>query len=405
MRRVLLLIPSTSYRATDFLEAAARLDIDVVVGSDHRQVLEGYSKGRTLTVSFNRLEESVGQIVARAKRFPFTAIIGVDEETTLLAARASHVLTLAHNSESSVAVAHDKHLLRQTLEQAGLRCPWYHLISPHEILEKVARQAQYPCVLKPLTLSGSRGVIRADNPNGFVKAGHRIRRMLGKTEGRSSTHVLVEKFIPGREVALEGLLDEGRLKVLALFDKPDPLDGPFFEETIYVTPSRLSTRAQDTIRTQTETAARALGLETGAVHAELRLNEEGPWIIEIGARTIGGLCSRSLRFSARGTLEELVLRHALGESTADITPLAGASGVMMIPISKAGQLKSVTGLEQARAVAAVNEVVVTIPIGESLVPIPEGGRYLGFIFSRAARPEDVESALRVAHSKLGFVIK
>ena len=337
MCRVLLLIPSTSYRAGEFLRAGARLDVNVVVGSDHRQVLEGFSDGRTVSLSFSNLRKGTTQIVSHAQRFPLNAIVGVDETTTRLAARASHALGLSHNSEESVRAAHDKHRFRQSIHQAGLRCPWYRLVTLDRNIGRVAAEIFYPCVLKPLALSGSRGVIRADNQAAFVRAAARIRDLLVQT-GSTTDHILVEEFIPGCEVALEGLLDNGRLEVLALFDKPDPLNGPFFEESIYVTPSRLTCQAQGQVITETAMAAKSLGLETGPIHAELRINQQGPWIIELGARTIGGLCSRSLRFSGETSLEELVLRQAVGESVADITRDRRAAGVMMIPIPKPGQL-------------------------------------------------------------------
>ena len=407
MRRVLLLIPSTSYRAGDFLAAATRLDVRVVVGSDHTQVLACFSDERTLTINLTNPDKGLEQISSYARRFPLAAIVGVDEETTVLAARAARALSLRHNSERSVAAAHDKHRLRQLLEQAGLRCPWYRLIEAGQNLELAAGQARYPCVLKPLSLSASRGVIRADNPSAFVRAANRVRYILGKTTPASRTcgPILVEQFIPGCEVALEGLLENGRLKVLALFDKPDPLDGPFFEETIYVTPSRLTTEWQRDISVETETAAFALGLETGPIHAELRVNEQGPWIIELAPRTIGGLCSRSLRFSGQITLEELVLRQAMGEPVANLVRDEPASGVMMIPIAKAGRLQAVHGLEAARSVTGVDKLDITIPIGEQLVPLPEGHRYLGFIFARSNQPGEVEASLRLAHSKLEIVVE
>ena len=385
----LLLIPSTSYRAHDFLEAAARLEIEVIVGCEQSQVLEPYSNGRTLTLSLRCLDDAVAQIAALHRHFSFAAIIGVDEETTVLAASASRVLALAHNSEQSVTAACNKYVFRQTLERAGVRSPRYWLVGPHEKHSEAATNVSYPCVLKPLSLSGSRGVIRADNRAGFLKAGDTIRKILKVTKNYppSDAAILVESFIPGYEVALEGLLQNAHLRVLALFDKPDPLDGPFFEETIYVTPSRLSAAEQNQIAQHTQTAARALGLESGPVHAELRINPQGPWIVELGARTIGGLCSRAVRFSQQSSLEELVLRHALGWSTDEFLPDGTASGVMMIPIKKAGHLRQIHGLAAARSVPGIDAVVISIAIGERVVPLPAGNRYLGFIFAHGSAPK------------------
>ncbi|HSD28965.1 MAG TPA: ATP-grasp domain-containing protein, partial [Vicinamibacteria bacterium] len=211
-------------------------------------------------------------------------------------------------------------------------------------------------------------------------------------------------FIPGREVALEGLLVGGELHVLALFDKPDPLDGPYFEETIYVTPSRLSPDVQLAIAAEARWAARALGLAEGPVHAELRVNDEGPWMIELAARTIGGLCSRTLRFGAGLSLEELVIRHALGIELDSLERERQPAGVMMIPIPRAGVLRAVRGREAALAVPGIEEATISAHVGQELVPLPEGSRYLGFLLARADSPEAVEEALRAAHRRLDFDI-
>ncbi len=408
MQRVLLLMPATSYRASDFLDAARRLGVEVVVGSNHRQVLEKFSRGRTLTLSFEPIEKGVSQIVAHACRYPISAIVGTDEETTVLAAAASKALGLPHNSPESVAAAHDKYRFRCVLAQAGIRSPWFRLVFLQEDLSTAAESATYPCVLKPLSLSASRGVIRADDEAAFLAACYRIAAILRRTDGladaRQADAVLAEAFIPGWEVALEGLLDGGRLKVLTLFDKPDELHGPFFEETIYVTPSRLSESQQQAIVVETAEAASALGLKDGPIHAELRINNMGAWVIELAARSIGGLCSRALSFSHGVKLEELILRHALGLPISDLEREERAAGVMMIPIPRAGRLGAVTGLDPARTVPGIDEVIISVPIGEQLVPLPEGDRYLGFIFARAHEPGEVESALRSAHQRLSFEI-
>ena len=409
MRRVLLLIPSTSYRARDYLEAARRLDIEIVVGSDHRQALAEFSGGRSLALEFTPIGEGVARILEYARRFPLRAIIGTDDETAVLAAAASRVLRLPHNDPESVAIARDKHRFRQAMARGGVRSPWFRRISLDEDLNAIARSVDYPCVLKPLKLSASRGVIRADDADGFLAASARIRRILDSANGPvralAADSILVEAFIPGREVALEGLLERGRLRTLALFDKPDPLDGPYFEETLYVTPSRLPQALQREIAAQVDRAASALGLREGPVHAELRVNEGGVWMVEMAARTIGGLCSRVLRFAPGVTLEELVLRHALTQPTDDLTRHGDAAGVMMIPIPRAGRLRGISGLDAARSIPAIDDVIVSVAIDDWLVPLPEGDRYLGFIFATADAPADVEKALRRAHQQLAFDIE
>ncbi len=408
--RVLFLMATRTYRASAFLEAARRLGVEVVVGSDQPQVLSEFMPGSTLTLNFLDLEEATGAIVEFAKRYPLTAVVGVDDDTTVLAAMAAAALSLPHNSVESVQAARNKHHLRQILAKAGVPSPRFQLLSIDDDPMESARGVSFPCVVKPLFLSASRGVIRANDVKQFVAAFHRLVAILRQPEvaasgGEAARQILVEMFIPGQEVALEGLLTNGELRVLAIFDKPDPLDGPYFEETIYVTPSRLPVVVQEEIAACAGQTARALGLREGPVHAELRVNDEGPWIIEIAARSIGGLCSRTLRFGTGISLEELILRHVLGMEIETFARERRPAGVMMIPTPQAGILHQLRGQKEAERVPGIEQVVISIPLGQAVVPLPEGTRYLGFIFARDETPERVEGALREAHRRLEFIIE
>ena len=405
--RLLLLVPTTSYRIGDFLDAAERLGVEVAVGSDQRQVLEQYSEGRTVTLDFKNVEWGVAQIETYSRDYPLAAIVGVDDETTVIAAKASQALSLPHNAPESVAATGNKHRFRTCLANSGLPAPRFTLFPVDDDPERAARDSFYPAVLKPLALSASRGVIRANDPVQFAAAFRRIRAILEKADirGEAASHIQVEEYVPGDEVALEGLLDDGRLTVLALFDKPDRLEGPYFEETIYVTPSRLPGHVQGAIAATVSRAVATLGLREGPIHAEMRINDKGVWLIEVAARSIGGLCSRALHFGAAGRLEDLILRQALGLPLPIIELDRPATGVMMIPIPAAGVLRRVDGIEAARALADIEDVTISIPLGETLVPVPEGNRYLGFIFARSDTPEAVEAALRAAHGELEFTIE
>lgn len=409
MARLLLLIPTTSYRVSDFLKAAGGLDVEVTVGSNRRQVLEKYSQGQTVTLNFRNPEKGTKQILDYARLRPLRAIVAVDDETTVLAAKASKALGLSHNSPDSIEAAANKFRFRTVLTEAGLPSPGFTLVSLDDDPAEAANRVDFPCVLKPLALSASRGVIRADDPAAFATAFYRIAKILKLPDAPSPAglhdHVLVEDYIPGTEVALEGLLHGGRLNVLALFDKPDPLEGPYFEETIYVTPSRLSAPVQDAVTAMTARAVTALGLHDGPVHVELRINENGPVIVELAARSIGGICSRVLRFGVGISLEELILRHALGLPIDSLDRQVLPSGVMMIPIPRAGRLRQVRGLEHARSIPGIEDLTITIPLGQEVIPLPEGSRYLGFIFARGGTPQNVEDALRDAHSRLEFMIE
>jgi formate-dependent phosphoribosylglycinamide formyltransferase (GAR transformylase) len=409
MHRLLLLMTTTTYRAHAFLEAARRLDLPVVVGSERSQALAAANPAGHLTLDFTAPEEATRAIVEFAKAYPIGSVVAADDDGVILAAMASAALGLPHHPGAAVAAARDKYRMRQLLAAAGLRSPRFWRFSVDDDPAAVARRVEYPCVVKPLSLSASRGVIRADDPGQFVAAWHRLLAILQQPDDaisprRSAHAILVERFIPGAEVALEGLLTHGKLRVLALFDKPDPLDGPFFEETIYVTPSRFPAAVQDEIASCTAAVAFTLGLRHGPVHAELRVNEQGPWLLEIAPRSIGGLCSRTLRFGDGMSLEELLLRHALGLDVEALARERSSAGVMMIPIPQAGILRQVEGQAEAKQVAAIEDIRITIPIGQEVVPLPEGSRYLGFIFARDQTPASVESALREAHRRLTFVI-
>lgn len=403
---LLLLIPTTSYRTRDFLEAARRLGVQVAVGSNQDGVLSAFADSRTIQVDLVDTARAVDQIVDYAARYPLAAIVGVDEGTTTIAALASDRLGLPHNPAAAVAATADKHRFRQALTRAGLTQPMIRLFLADENPPAAARQINaYPVVLKPLALSGSRGVIRADDTEGFARAFDRIRSILAETDEatglRAMPRILVEDYLPGGEVALEGLLIGGRLHVLALFDKPDPMDGPTFEETILVTPSRLPEATQRLVVERTEMAIQALGLMDGPVHAELRLTEaQGPVPLEIAARSIGGLCARVLRFGAGVSLEELIIQHALGRHPASLQREATPAGVMMLPVPRAGRLERVHGQAEARTVPGIVDLQITIAPGTHVRPLPEGDRYLGFLFAKAATPDEVEAALRCAYAHL-----
>jgi biotin carboxylase len=408
----MLLIPSTTYRAPDFIEAAQHLDVEIVVGSDQGSPLQDLTEGRSLVVNLMEPEIGARQIEAFALLNPIDTIVAVDDAGALVAAAASEMLGIAHNSFDAVEATRNKHLLRRRLTQGELLSPDYRVVpvdsDPATVAAELAAQDGFPCVVKPLSLSGSRGVMRANDAESFVATFERLRGILSDPDvaedcGDTAGEVLIEGYIPGVEVSMEGLLEGGELHVLALFDKPDPLEGPFFEETIYVTPSRLSPQVQDEVSEVVERAARAIGLDDGPIHAELRVNDDGIWPIDIAARSIGGLCSRTLNFVS-GSLENLILRHATGAGISSYERTGAASGVMMIPIPVGGTLDEVSGIEEAEAVSGVSEITISIGPGQRLVPLPEGDEYLGFIFAQGPSPQVVEAALREAHAALSFSI-
>ncbi|HLV99075.1 MAG TPA: ATP-grasp domain-containing protein [Ktedonobacterales bacterium] len=403
-KRVLLLFSPASYRTLPFVEAANRLGLEVVQGMDMPEALADFWHV-PLGLDFGNLEQATRAIVDYAAQHPLHAILSVDDSASLLAARASAALGLPHNSPDAALAARDKYVMRRMLADGGVPVPRFQCFAASDNPTQVAAQVEYPCVVKPLRLSGSRGVIRANSPEELIAAFTRTRRMLlADGSPLEETSLLVERFIPGFEVALEGILTDQKLKVLALFDKPDPLDGPFFEETIYVTPSRLPGATQAAIAERTAQAAAALGLRTGPIHAELRVNDAGPWIVEIAGRSIGGLCSTILQFGVDMCLEELILRQAIGLEISALDREDQAVGVMMIPIPGAGMLRGVQGAEEVQATPGIVGFEMTARLHNPVVPLPEGDSYLGFLFARGESPAQVEAALRAAHSKLKFAI-
>ena len=404
IHRILLLTTARSYRGEAFLQAAARLEIEIVQAIDMSKALAEYWHC-PLGIDFNDSEGAIQAIADFHAQQPVQAILGIDDSGSLLAARASERLGLPYNSPLAAEAARDKYKMRTLMAAGGVPCPTFRRFTTDLAPTVVAGQVAYPCVVKPLNLNGSRGVIRADNPVEFVAAVQRLTQMLHHDQPDDQPKpYLVEDFIPGVEVALEGMLDRGRLIVLALFDKPDPLDGPFFEETIYVTPSRLPPATQQAIADTVTQAARALGLHMGPIHAELRVNERGPWMLEVAGRSIGGLCSQVLRFGVDESLEELILRQACSLPLLSTEREQRAAGVMMIPIPAAGILQRVEGVDAAQAIPLIEGVEITARINYPITPLPEGESYLGFIFAKGETPDTVEAALRRAHSQLTFYI-
>ncbi len=432
MPRILLLLPTTTYRTEAFLAAAGQMDVEVTIGSEQPNTLARLNPTAFLTLSFHDPERTARQVVDFAANHPIDAVVAVDDQVTVVAAAVCQALSLRQNSVESVLAAGNKHRMRQLFQRSGVPSPGFRLCRLDDDAETLAGQLHYPCVVKPLGLSGSQGVIRVDDEPEFVRAVGRLGKILdaesrkrkaasrGLLADTNSTfhsagqgdqplsltsHFLVEDFVGGPEVALEGLLRRGELRVLALFDKPNPLDGPFFEETIYVTPSRLPTVVQEQITRCTSQAVQALGLSEGPIHAELRLGTDGPSVIEVNARSIGGQCSRVVRFGVGISLEELIIRHALDGDFNPPVREHQPAGVMMIPIPQAGRLTEVRGLHDAESVAGIERVTISAHLGQELLPLPEGSVYLGFLFARASSAKAVEAALREAHARLQFVIE
>lgn len=407
-KTLLLLIPTTSYQTRNFMRAATNLSANVVVGTDAGDLLQS-SDNHLLQIDLTNVAASVAVITAAAKSQPFHAIIGVDDLTTSIAAAASQELGLSHNPVDVVDACNNKYVFRRKIEAGQLWSKFFYQIDRDTNLASQGRDLPYPVVLKPLSLSGSRGVIRVNNDNEYGAAVDRIGKILDRVDipiaDDLRRFILAEEYIPGEEIAVEAVMVEGKLGILAIFDKPDPLQGPYFEETIYVTPSRQSRATLTAVQETLASLVRVLGIEQGPIHAEFRINDTGVHVIEISLRSIGGLCGRLLETGLGMSIEELIVRLALGEMHSDLPAVNGAQAVMMIPIPAAGRLCRVTGVAAAREIDFVTDVIISIPIGQELVPLPEGNQYLGFIFAQAIDTKTAETAVRRAHQELQFDIE
>jgi biotin carboxylase len=401
MTRVLIVLPSASYRVADFVAAGKTLRVEAVIATDAAQVMASDMAERLVRVDPRRPEWSAGRIVEFAQRFPLDAVVAADDDGVVMAAVAARELGLPHNPPEAVRATRDKAAMRGIFADAALPQPSYRVIDADDDPFAACAAVGFPCVLKPVSLTASRGVIRVDDTAAVSGTVAWLQTITAEAGRDPAEPILAEAFVAGTEVALEGLLVDGNLEVLALFDKPDPMNGPYFEETILVTPSRLDRRVQDQIVAVASAAAAALGLVQGPVHAEARIRDGRVWLLEVAARSIGGLCGRSLRFGLLGTsLEATLLRSALGYRGAPAKPQSPASGVMMLPIARAGTLSAISGHERATAVPGIVDLELTIPIGSLVRPPPEADRYLGFLFARGHTPQAVEESLRRAHAEL-----
>jgi len=413
-KRLLLFTAKLGYQTRTFDEAAKKLGVELVFVTDRCHQLDDPWGDHAIPVHFESPEAAAHTVLEAARGQNVDAILALGDRPAVAATYAARGLGLAYNHPASVEACRSKLRMREVFRDAGLRAPWFRAVSIHPTPEPALLGIPYPCVLKPLSLSASQGVVRANSREEFIAAATRIRRLLESPEIQATREpnldqILVEGYIPGREVAVEGLLTDGSLRVLAIFDKPDPLEGPYFEETIYVTPSRLPESQQREIESTTAEATRALGLSHGPIHAEFRINEQGVWPLEVAPRPIGGLCARALRFAPNETrepigLEDLLLRHALGLQGDDWPREQAASGVMMIPVPQSGILETIEGQDAARSVAGIIALEITARLHDYIAAWPEGSSYLGFLFARGNSAAEVEAAIRTAHAKLNFKI-
>jgi len=412
MPRLLIFTAKLGYQTRSFDEAARKLGVDLIFVTDRCHKLDDPWGDRAIPAHFETPDAAAYAVLEAMRGQDVDGILALGDRPAVAASYVARGRCILYNHPASVEACRSKLRMREVFREAGLRVPWFRAISHTPTPEPALLGISYPCVAKPLSLSASQGVVRANSREEFIAASTRIRRLLESPEIRATREpnldqILVEGYIPGREVAVEGLLTDGELRILAIFDKPDPLEGPYFEETIYVTPSRLADAQQREIERCAVDAVRALGLSQGPVHAEFRVNDDGVWPLEVAPRPIGGLCARALRFAPNVAsqtigLEELLLRHALGLPGSDWPREQSASGVMMIPVPKSGILEKIEGEDAARNTPGISALEITARLHDYIAAWPEGSSYLGFLFATGNSAEEVEEAIRAAHAKLHF---
>ncbi len=413
-KRLLLFATKLGYQTRMFNAAAEKLGVDLAFVTDRCNRLDDPWNDRAIGVHFENPEAAAHSVLEAQRESRVDGVLAIGDRPGPTAAYVARSLGILHNHPASVEACRNKLIMREVLRDAGLPVPAFRSVALHPLPEPALLGIAFPCVLKPLSLSASQGVVRANNREEFVAGAIRLKHLLESPEIRATREpgldrMLVESYLPGREVAVEGLITEGEPRILAIFDKPDPLEGPYFEETIYVTPSRLTGPEQQAIQKSFLDSVRALGLTHGPVHAEFRLNDEGVWPMELAPRPIGGLCAQALQFNISGTaevigLEELLLRHALDLPGASAEREPAASGVMMIPVPHGGILEKVDGEEEASRVPGITKLEITARLHDYIAAWPEGSSYLGFLFARADDPATVEASLRQAHARLHFTL-
>ncbi len=406
---VILIIPSASYRTSAFIKALEKLNLKALIISDKSQVFSTKYPEKLMIMNYHQWKDKLDEIRKWTKSNVLKAVIGVDEESIVLAAKLSKILKVEHNPVDSVLLTKDKYLMRIQFKKAGVNSPWFKLFSIHDSLEMIINEISFPSVIKPTFLSGSQGVIRVNTKEELSNGIKTLKELLlldyiRERGGEKSEWFLIEEYISGKEVSIEGIVTKGKLKVLTIFDKPESPQGPTFEETIIVTPSALSKKNQLNIFETAQNAVSALGILKGPVHIELRTNSFANYILECASRSIGGLCSKALEFQGGASLEELIICSYLGRNV-EKSKLTGLTrGVMMMPTEKEGILMEVRGIKDALNVKGVTDLVMTVNSGERLVPLPQGDRYLGFIFAEGKDQDFVVNVLKNAWSKLDVIL-
>ncbi len=397
-----MVAPNRSYRVASYIDAATRLGLQLIIVSDsEHSLVSAVASG--ITVDFADPDLAFEQVKLSIADKSILSVIATDDAVVTLASRIARELGLPHNDPKASRLTVRKDLARIRLQQEQCNVPEFSVCAIYDAADK-ATEFTYPVVLKPLMLSGSRGVIRADDPTQFIAAAERLERILANEPASDyeRRHFLVEQYLDGDEIAFDGFVQDGRLLPLAMFDKPEPMNGPFFEESYYITPSRHDAATQQAIVEEIERCCAAYGLRHGPIHAEARITTQGVVLLEMASRTIGGQCARLIEYVLGSNLEQVIIQ-LMSDRSPEYQRGSKHAGVLMIPIEQSGVLKRVEGLIKAQQVANITDIEIHIQPGYELIPLPEGSSYLGFIFASAETFDQTLQALREAHQQLKFI--
>lgn len=397
LKKLLVILPANTYRAQRFLEAARKLGVDVFIATDSDFSPPDPSNSVIDGISFCDPKEAGRQIADIIRHQGPMSVLAVDEAAVEVAEWTRVALGLIDHPNSGILATRDKRELRQRLRENNISQPKTFDILE---LEQGRGEIPFPVVVKPSKGSGSIGVTKAQNQQELTKSLITVQDVIAKMT-ISNQCIVVEEYIPGVEFAVDILVTDGKLHVLVIFEKPDPLVGPFFAETIYVTPPHLTDSQLEALHSVIQKCIRALSINNGPLHLELRLTSANDWVpIDIASRSIGGNCSNALAFASNTSLEELIIQNALGLEVINTQRERRASGVYMIPAETLGTLVAVHGVEAALKVRFVEDIQITVKPGTKTVPLPFDNQYLGFIFAKAPGAKTVEKALRTARALL-----
>ena len=393
MKKLLLVIPENSYKSNDFVVAAEKLGIDFLIITDSEQVSSKFSD----TVIINKFDAELNKNNLK-KLKDVTHVLPVDHSALKFSGYLVDLLEVKGNKLESINLSMNKYESRKIFNSL------LDIKVNNEIIKNIDDVNTFinkngTSVLKPIYGTASKSVLKINN---VEKNKEQIEKLM---QDCFDQDLVIEEYIDGKEYALEGTIINSELKKIVIFDKPVEYKHPYFEESIYITPSELSSEAEKRVVSIVDKACKKIGLEDGPVHVEFKINENQIFIIEINPRMIGGLCSRCLSFGLfKVSLEEIILHAFMNNELKNIELLNNYVGVLMIPTPKSGKFISINK-EELEKIPNISNVEITVPEGSDLLEPPYGDKYLGFAFSQGIDKKTVNESLLTAMNLANPIIE